>query len=69
MGWASTATVGLCAVGVGTFVAVLVATLEPQPEYPAVMTTVLRLLGLAIAVTAVGIGIVFLVAAGQTYPW
>lgn len=69
MTWFGAATVGCCAVGVGVFVAVLVANLEPQPEYPALMTDLLRLIGLAVAVCAIGIGLVFLVAAGQTYSW
>ncbi|MGQ3412012.1 hypothetical protein [Natrinema versiforme] len=69
MTWAAPAVFGLCAVGVGTFVYVLVANLEPQPEYPELMTDLLRLLGFAIAACAVGIGIVFLVAAGRAYTW
>ncbi|MFC6769567.1 hypothetical protein [Natrinema soli] len=69
MTWAATATFGLCSIGAGAFISVLVANLEPQPEYPALMTDLLRLLGIAIAVAALGIGPVFLVAAGYAYSW
>ena len=69
MTWAATATFGLCSVGTGAFVYVLVANLEPQPEYPTLMTDLLRLLGIGIAICAVGIGMVFLVAAGHAYSW
>ncbi|PGF15259.1 hypothetical protein CP556_03360 [Natrinema sp. CBA1119] len=69
MTWAVTATFGLCSIGAGAFIYVLVANLEPQPEYPELMTDLLRLLGLAIAVAALGIGLVFLVAAGSAYTW
>lgn len=69
MTWAGPAVFGLFAVGTGVFVYVLVANLEPQPEYPELMTDLLRLLGFAIAVCAVGIGLVFLVAAGRAYTW
>lgn len=69
MTWAATATFGLLFVGTGAFVAVLVANIEPQPEYPALLTDAVRLVGLAIAITAVGIGIVFLVSAGRAYAW
>ncbi|WP_226005661.1 hypothetical protein [Natrinema salinisoli] len=69
MTWAATAVFGLCSVATGLFIYVLVANLEPQPEYPELMTDLLRVLGLAIAVCAVAIGVVFLVAAGHAYPW
>ncbi|WP_408959309.1 hypothetical protein [Natrinema sp. 74] len=69
MTWAATATFGLCSVGVGAFIYVLIANLEPQPEYPELMTDALRLIGLGIALAAVAIGIVFLWSAGQAYAW
>ncbi|MDS0473918.1 hypothetical protein [Natrinema sp. 1APR25-10V2] len=69
MTWAATAVFGLCSVGMGAFVYVLVANIEPQPEYPELMTDALRLVGLAIAIAAVGIGVVFLLSAGQAYTW
>ncbi|WP_226040662.1 hypothetical protein [Natrinema sp. DC36] len=69
MTWAATAAFGLLSVGTGAFIYVLVANLESQPEYPELMTDLLRLLGIAIAVVALGIGLVFLVAAGYAYTW
>ncbi|WP_254763268.1 hypothetical protein [Natrinema marinum] len=69
MTWAVTAALGLFSVGIGAFVYVLVSNLEPQPEYPELMTDALRLVGLAVATAAVGIGIVFLLSAGRAYTW
>ena len=69
MAWAATALFGLLSVGIGAFIYVLVANIEPQPEYPELLTDAVRLVGLAIVLAAVGIGIAFLVAAGQAYAW
>ncbi len=69
MTWAATAVFGLCSVAMGAFVYVLVANIEPQPEYPELMTDALRLVGLVISIAAVGIGVVFLLSAGQAYTW
>ncbi|QLG50382.1 hypothetical protein [Natrinema halophilum] len=67
MAWISAATIGVLSVGTGAFVYLLVANLEPQPEYPNLMTALLRLIGIGIAVCGVGIGVAFLVAAGLAY--
>lgn len=67
MTWAATAVFGLFSVGAGAFIYVLVANLEPQPEYPVLMTDLLRLIGIAIALCSVAIGAVFLFAAGFDY--
>lgn len=69
MSWFGPAIAGLCALGVGAFVSVLVANLEPQPEYPTLLTDLLRLLGAAIAVAVLAVGFGFLVVAGQAYSW
>ncbi|OLZ41731.1 hypothetical protein A6E15_12380 [Natrinema saccharevitans] len=69
MSWLGPAIAGLCGLGVGAFVSVLVANLEPQPEYPTLLTDLVRLLGTAIAVAALGVGLGFFVVAGQAYSW
>lgn len=55
---------GLLAIGAGAVVSVLVANLEPQPEYPDLMTDLLRVLGLVIAASSAVVGVAFLAAAG-----
>lgn len=67
MGWIPLATFGTVAAGAGVFCYVLVRNLEPQPEYPALMTDVMRLLGFGIALVGIGIGAVFLAAAASVY--
>ncbi|SER70502.1 hypothetical protein [Natrinema salaciae] len=69
MTWVGTATFGLLSVGAGAFVYVLVANLEPQPEYPALMTDLLRLLGLVIAICGVVVGAAFLAVAAVASLW
>lgn len=61
-GTASTA-FGLLALGAGTVVYVLVANLEPRPEYPELMTDLLRVLGSVIAASGAVVGVAFLAAA------
>ncbi|QSW97810.1 hypothetical protein [Haloterrigena alkaliphila] len=63
MDWLPAATFGFLAAGGGVFCYVLVANLEPQPEYPELMTDLARLLGLGIALCGLAIGAVFLRAA------
>lgn len=63
MGWLPLATFGLFAAGAGVFCYVLVANIEPQPEYPELMTDLVRLVGFAIALVGIAIGTVFLYAA------
>ena len=63
MDWLPPATFGLAAASGGVLCYVLVANLEPQPEYPELMTDLARLLGLGIAVCGLAIGAVFLHAA------
>ena len=67
MGWVTAAVVGTFIVGTGAFVLVLVANIERQPEYPSLMTELLRLIGAAIALCGILIGVAFLVAAGAAY--
>lgn len=55
---------GLLALGAATVVSVLVANLEPQPEYPDLMTDLLRVLGIVIAGSGAVVGVAFL--AGPT---
>ncbi|WP_244879975.1 hypothetical protein [Natronorubrum tibetense] len=67
MAWLAPATFGLFAAGAGTLCYVLVANLEPQPEYPALMTDLMRLLRAGIAICGLAIGGVFLYAAAGLY--
>ena len=67
MSWVPLATFGFFAAGGGVLCYVLVANLEPQPEYPELMTDLMRLLGLAIAVCGLAIGAVFFHAAAGAY--
>lgn len=67
MSWLPLATFGLFAAGGGVLCYVLVANLEPQPEYPELMTDLVRLLGLGIALGGLAIGAVFLRAAAGAY--
>ena len=67
MSWLALATFGLFAAGGGVLCYVLVANLEPQPEYPELMTDLARLLGLGIALCGFVIGAVFLRAAANAY--
>lgn len=67
MEWLAPATFGLFAAGAGVLCYVLVANLESQPEYPALMTDLMRLLGAGIALCGFAIGGVFLYAAAGLY--
>lgn len=67
MDWLAPATFGLFAAGAGLLCYVLVANLEPQPEYPELMTDLMRLLGAGIAICGLAIGAVFLYAAAGMY--
>ncbi|ADB59484.1 hypothetical protein Htur_0586 [Haloterrigena turkmenica DSM 5511] len=67
MSWLAPATFGLIAAGGGVFCYVLVANIEPQPEYPELMTDLARLLGLGIALCGLAIGAIFLRAAASAY--
>ena len=67
MGWLAAAAVGTFIAGTGAFVLVLVANVEPQPEYPTLMTDLLRLIGTVIALCGILIGAAFLYAAGAAY--
>ncbi|WP_137291388.1 hypothetical protein [Natronorubrum halophilum] len=67
MEWVPPAAFGLFAAAVGVFCSVLVANLEPQPEYPKLMTDLMRLLGTGIAICGLAIGTVFLSAAVGAY--
>ncbi|WP_254522590.1 hypothetical protein [Natrinema caseinilyticum] len=68
MTWVATAAFGVFAAGTGAFVYLLVANLDPQPEYPELMTDLLGLIGTVIAVCGAAIGAAFLVAAVNAYP-
>lgn len=63
MGEVGSTVFGLFALGAGAVVYVLVANLEPQPEYPDLMTDLLRALGVLIAVSGAVVGVAFLAAA------
>ncbi|MFC4543969.1 hypothetical protein ACFO5R_18740 [Halosolutus amylolyticus] len=67
MGWLTAAAVGTFIAGTGAFVLVLVANIEPQPEYPTLMTDLVRLIGAAIGLCGIAIGAAFLLAAGAAY--
>ncbi|ELY58990.1 hypothetical protein [Natronolimnohabitans innermongolicus] len=67
MEWLPQATFGAFAAGAGVFCYVLVANLEPQPEYPELMTDLMRLVGIGIALCGLVIGAVFLRAAASIY--
>lgn len=67
MSWVPLATFGLFAASGGVLCYVLVANLEPQPEYPELMTDLMRLLGIGIAICGLAIGAVFLYAAAGVY--
>lgn len=68
MSWLPLATFGLFAAGAGAFCYVLVANVEPQPEYPELMTDLVRLLGFGIALCGLVVGAAFLRAAAIAYP-
>ena len=67
MGWIPLATFGLFAAGAGVFCCILVANIDPQPEYPELMTDLMRLLGIGIAVCGLAVGAAFLRAAAIAY--
>ncbi|MFC7215052.1 hypothetical protein ACFQO4_13315 [Saliphagus sp. GCM10025334] len=58
---------GCFALGASALVFVLVANIEPQPEYPPVMTTTMRFIGGLIALSGVVLGLVFLGYAFRSY--
>lgn len=67
MNWGPLATFGFFAAGAGVLCYVFIASLEPQPEYPELITDLMRLLKLGIAVCGLAIGAVFLHAAAGAY--
>ncbi|MFC7233026.1 hypothetical protein ACFQMM_19725 [Saliphagus sp. GCM10025308] len=60
-------TFGCFALGASALVFVLVANLEPQPEYPPIMTTTMRIIGGLIALSGGVLGFVFLGYAFLSY--
>ena len=56
--WAAPLTFALLALGTSAFVATLTRHIQPQPEYPDAMVTVMRWLGGAIAVAGFVLGLV-----------
>ena len=68
MGWLAPATFGCFAAAGGVLCYVLVGNIEPQPEYPELMTDLIRLLGAAIALGGLLVGAAFLRAAVTAYP-
>ncbi|WP_276252637.1 hypothetical protein [Halomontanus rarus] len=67
MAWLALLTFAVISLGVAAFVATLVASLEPQPEYPTVMTDTIRVIGGLIAVSAGVFGAILLGFAVSSY--
>lgn len=70
MTWLALLTFAVISLAVAAFVSALVANLEPQPEYPTVMTDTIRVIGGLIAVAAGVFGAILLgYAAGSYLGW
>lgn len=67
MTWLALSTFAVISLAVAAFVATLVASLEPQPEYPTVMTDTIRVIGGLIAVSAGVFGAILLGSAVGSY--
>lgn len=52
MAWFAALSFAVISLGVGWFVYALTANLEPQPEYPTIMTDMMRLIGTLVALSA-----------------
>lgn len=60
MAWIVALAVAAGTLGVGAFVYALASSIEPQPEYPTIVTHALRTIGTAIAVATGACGLVLL---------
>ena len=69
MSWFSAGAFAVISFGVAAFTYTLTTHIEPQPEYPVVMTKTMRLIGFAITMTAAVFGLLMLGYAGIQYEW
>ena len=69
MSWFASSAFAVVAFGIAAFTYTLASNIDPQPEYPVVMTKTMRLIGFAITLTAAVFGLVMLVDAGLQYDW
>ncbi|MCU4740835.1 hypothetical protein [Natronoglomus mannanivorans] len=67
MSWLAALTFAVISLSVAAFVSTLVASLEPQPEYPTIMTDTIRVIGGLIAVSAGAFGAILLGYAVVSY--
>ncbi len=69
MSWFSAGAFAVIALGVAAFTYTLTTNIEPQPEYPVVMTKTMRLIGFAITTAAVVFALIMFGYAGLQYGW